>query len=420
MGEIVVEEKLNLLAGQVYASAGIGMWCFSPDGKLYYSTCPHQKEFGMFLKLGGCMDFALGNKSRPERPMILSDSIGMLWGAEYVLKEKTPIMLVMMGPFFISEMSLKKIEDDLRSREISVQTRRQLTRVIAEAPILSYDMINQYVLLMHFTLTGEKTNSFNFIYQNNPHAGKSAAEEMEERTNSRAPAAAEAERMVRKEAVFLKAVREGREELLGTVSPEDKGMERSFTSQTGDAIRDAKNTVLVFSALCSRAAIEGGLPVRTAKKMETEYTGKIEQCNTVTELTNLNLEMVGDYIRRVRQIRMQTDISSAVREACDYIRGNVTQPLTVEKIAADLGYTPYYFTRKFSKEMDMKVTDYIKQARIEYAQMELVTTSKGISEISDSLHFGSRNYFTRIFREITGMTPAAYREKYRRGGEKSE
>ena len=86
-----------------------------------------------------------------------------------------------------------------------------------------------------------------------------------------------------------------------------------------------------------------------------------------------------------------------------------------------MGYTPYYFTRKFSKEMDMKVTDYIKQARIEYAQMELITTRKGIGEISDSLHFGSRNYFTKVFREITGMTPAAYREKYRRGGEeKSE
>ena len=421
MGEILIEEKLRLLAGQVYAWAGIGMWCFSTDGELYYSTCPHQKEFRMFLELGGCMDFALERKFRLDRPMILSDSIGILWAAEYVRKGNDPMFLVMMGPFFISEMSLKKIEEDLREKLISVQIRRQLSRVITEAPILPYSMMNQYVLLMHFTITGEKIDSADFIQQISPDAGRDGNAEKVDGAVASVPASAEAERMMRREAIFLQAVREGRGEILEEHSPEDKATEQPLLFQTGDTIRDAKNTVLIFSALCSRAAIEGGLSARAAKKMEMEYSGRIEKCGTITALTNLNIEMVRDYIQRVRQIRMQTDISSAVREACDYIRSNILQPLTVEGIAVDLGYTPYYFTRKFSKEMDMKVTDYIKQARIEYAQMELITTRKGIGEISDSLHFGSRNYFTKVFREITGMTPAAYREKYRRGGEeKSE
>lgn len=65
----------------------------------------------------------------------------------------------------------------------------------------------------------------------------------------------------------------------------------------------------------------------------------------------------------------------------------------------------------------MRMTDYINQARIEEAKIELLTTRKPIQEISDEFQFGTRNYFGKIFREQTGMTPAAYRERGRVKGQ---
>lgn len=50
MGEITVEEKLNLLAGQMYMAAGIGTWGFGEEGELFYSTSANQDEFLAFLK----------------------------------------------------------------------------------------------------------------------------------------------------------------------------------------------------------------------------------------------------------------------------------------------------------------------------------------------------------------------------------
>ena len=55
--------------------------------------------------------------------------------------------------------------------------------------------------------------------------------------------------------------------------------------------------------------------------------------------------------------------------------------------------------------------DYIKEAKIEYAKIQLLTTSKGIQEISDLLNFSSRNYFSKVFREIVGVTPAAFQNQ---------
>lgn len=109
--------------------------------------------------------------------------------------------------------------------------------------------------------------------------------------------------------------------------------------------------------------------------------------------------------RQVHSVKEEPMISRSTRQACDYIQSNVKRGLSVEEIAR------YYFNRKFYAEMGVRVGEYIKRARCEYAKVELLTTHRSIQDISDSLHFGTRNYFCRVFREIVGVTPAAYREQ---------
>ena len=166
----------------------------------------------------------------------------------------------------------------------------------------------------------------------------------------------------------------------------------------------------ILTALVSRAAMDGGLAVNTAKEMELSYIREAEACGTITELKTVMNQMLDDFVHKVRECNANPLISRTIQESCDYIRANVLKPLTVEEIAKEMGYTTYYFTKKFYKEMGVKVTDYIKEARVHYAKIALLTTRKSIEEISESLHFGSRNYFSKVFRSIVGVTPAAYRE----------
>ena len=48
-------------------------------------------------------------------------------------------------------------------------------------------------------------------------------------------------------------------------------------------------------------------------------------------------------------------------------------------------------------------------ARIERAKILLKDSEYSVQEVSDKLGFTTRNYFTRCFRELTGMTPMEYR-----------
>lgn len=418
--EYPVGVRVRILAAQVKASANLATWTFINGGTMFFSTCVHEKEFLSFLKLGKCLDFLYEEKRIWERPVILSDPLGMVWIAESAFehdeeakkdgetigKEEDNFgMLIVIGPLFLSHTSVKHIEESLRSSSYSVHMRREMMRTLAEVPVISMSAVNQYAKIMHYTLTSQRIQTSDFIFQNEATRLLTMGEESEDSVQYQS-----LERVVQDEKLILQAVKDGNLDYR-QIMEQGSNYQPEMPSNTGDVLRDGKNSVLIFTALCSRAAIEGGLAVKTAKEMEMRYISETERCETVTKLKSLKNMMLDDFVHKVRESKENPMISKTTQECCDYIRTNVLRPLTVEEIAKEMGYTTYYFTKKFYKEMGIKVTDYIKQARIEYAKIALLTTKKSIQEISDSLQFGTRNYFSKVFHEIVGMTPAAYREK---------
>lgn len=418
--EYPVGVRVRILAAQVKASANLATWTFINGGTMFFSTCVHEKEFLSFLKLGKCLDFLYEEKRIWERPVILSDPLGMVWIAESAFehdeeakkdgetigKEEDNFgMLIVIGPLFLSHTSVKHIEESLRSSSYSVHMRREMMRTLAEVPVISMSAVNQYAKILHYTLTSQRIQTSDFIFQNEATRLLTMGEESEDSIQYQS-----LERVVQDEKLILQAVKDGNLDYR-QIMEQGSNYQPEMPSNTGDVLRDGKNSVLIFTALCSRAAIEGGLAVKTAKEMEMRYISETERCETVTKLKSLKNMMLDDFVHKVRESKENPMISKTTQECCDYIRTNVLRPLTVEEIAKEMGYTTYYFTKKFYKEMGIKVTDYIKQARIEYAKIALLTTKKSIQEISDSLQFGTRNYFSKVFHEIVGMTPAAYREK---------
>ncbi len=406
MGWIPYQERLRLLAGAVYNAAEIGMWCFGPEYELIYSTCPYEKEFLMFLELGDCLEFVRRQKGGCSRPAILSDSRGLVWVAEHTYEEGNPCLLIIMGPVFLSSTSAKSIEDELRKLDFSISARKQLMRVLEKVPVVLPSMLTQYSSMLHYMITEDRVLPRDFLFQKTD--VKPETDDYDEPDESMDTV--DSDREIKGERLLLQAVREGNLNFM-QVKEDEADFGGRLLSHTGDSIRDAKNTVLISCALCTRAALEGGLSPKTVKALEKRYISQIEQCDTLSRLTALYHDLLKECVQRVHDLHQSPDVSASVQECCDYIRANVLKPLSVESIAKEMGYTDYYFTKKFYKEKGIRLTDYIKEARIEYAKIALITTKKSIQDISDSLHFGTRNYFSKVFRDIVDVTPAAYRER---------
>ena len=54
---------------------------------------------------------------------------------------------------------------------------------------------------------------------------------------------------------------------------------------------------------------------------------------------------------------------------------------------------------------------FITRKKVEYAELQLLTTEKQVKNVAYDLGFNDYSYFIRLFRKQTGHTPAAYRKK---------
>jgi len=102
--------------------------------------------------------------------------------------------------------------------------------------------------------------------------------------------------------------------------------------------------------------------------------------------------------------------NSIVANLKTFIAAHLDQELTREDLAAHVHLNPAYLSRLFRKETGVVLSDYILQERMKKAADLLVSTSKTISEVADSLGYGNFSYFARLFRKVHGIAPHDYRK----------
>ena len=74
-----------------------------------------------------------------------------------------------------------------------------------------------------------------------------------------------------------------------------------------------------------------------------------------------------------------------------------------------LNITPEYLSMLFKREMGMNFSIFLKEFRISHAKRLLKETDMKIYEVAQECGYSNSNYFARIFKEVTGVSPAEYR-----------
>ena len=402
-----VKVRMLIYSGQVYSGCGMGAWCFGMEQEYYFTTNANENELLAVLRSSNSLAYAYKHFADSDKPFILSDSQGIMWIGEFARDEEhAPALLFLLGPALFSKTSFSGIETSLANHNVTFATPANLLQVLQRIPIVPLSMLIHYALMLHFTITEETIRPAAILYQPARLSNVDIGQEID--VKNLAFLNVEQARSI--EHMLLQFVKEGNINYKKTwdqlVAFDPHG---SF--HTGNPMREAKDSLLIFTGLSARAAIEGGLPPHTAKSVENQYITLIERAETATDLAELNTRLLDDFTSRVYQCKNNPLLSQAVHECMNYIQENLLQEFGLEDLAKAVGYTEYYLTKKFFKETGIRLTDYIKNARIEHAKIWLLTTSKSIREISDQMNFSSRNYFTRVFRELAGMTPAEFREK---------
>lgn len=112
---------------------------------------------------------------------------------------------------------------------------------------------------------------------------------------------------------------------------------------------------------------------------------------------------------------MSSGRTDRVARSVAYIDGNVSRPITIKELAAEVSMSPYHFARSFKEVVGVPPHRYVILRRIEHAKTLLQNSRLSIAEIAFECGFSSQSHLTSAFKTETGLTPLRYRQSILNG-----
>lgn len=98
----------------------------------------------------------------------------------------------------------------------------------------------------------------------------------------------------------------------------------------------------------------------------------------------------------------------------EYIEAHLRCPPCLCEFAGLVGLSPTHFAKKFRRSAGLSICHFITLRRIQASLDLLKHDSLSLSHVAIDLGFSSQSHFTRLFSDVTGMTPARYRKQFGR------
>ncbi|MFC5470506.1 response regulator [Cohnella suwonensis] len=103
-----------------------------------------------------------------------------------------------------------------------------------------------------------------------------------------------------------------------------------------------------------------------------------------------------------------------VRAVQQFLKSNFANELNLEGISRQFNFNPSYLTKIFIKHAGEPPSKYLITLRIGEAKRLLESEkSWSVKEIGERVGYPDPYYFSRIFKQVTGVTPREYRKEIR-------
>ncbi len=175
----------------------------------------------------------------------------------------------------------------------------------------------------------------------------------------------------------------------------------------GSPLRSSKNMALVSNTSFRVAAENSGVHPIYLHIISERFAILIEKTDKLPNLKKLIISMAYEYCELVQSFSTG-NYSPVVKKSMDYIMMNLGEPLTLRQIATDIHVNPSYLSRKFKEESGRTLTEFITAKRIEESKLYLKKRSGTVTDIALMMGFNDLNYFTKVFKRLTGYTPSQY------------
>lgn len=217
------------------------------------------------------------------------------------------------------------------------------------------------------------------------------------------------ERRYELEEQLMNAVRQGRTaqalKFCSDINYWSKGL-RFMSDRLEDQIAGAST----LRTLVRHAALQAGLTPVLVDTLSQEYAQKMHTATDSEQLMELIQQYIAAFCAEVRKHNKKGK-SPQVRRAIQYIEVHLSHSVTVDELCAAAGLSRQRFVRLFKAETGLTIKQYIAKARCDRAGELLKGSKLSIRDIAGYVGYEDTNYFSRIFKSVTHLSPQEYREK---------
>jgi two-component system response regulator YesN len=156
--------------------------------------------------------------------------------------------------------------------------------------------------------------------------------------------------------------------------------------------------------------IEKALPYKASSfsKSKQSYILSILKTNSKEVLKRQFMNIISQLSEEIQeQIRSERD--GIIPKVLEYLNNNYHKEINLADAARYVNLSYHYFSKIFKDEAGKNFSDYLTELRIEKSMRFLKDHKISIKEVCFKIGYNDPNYYCKIFKKITGMTPTEYR-----------
>ena len=176
--------------------------------------------------------------------------------------------------------------------------------------------------------------------------------------------------------------------------------ERLQASVSADLERCRNEVTGLFVALYRQLNL--GVPSEILSSFQA-----VQDTESLRQAAEARLRQMLDGLREERDKRQ----FHVIERAKSYILQTYQQDVSMEQTAEYVNLSPYYFSKLFKQYVGETFVDHLTRLRIERAKRLLSDETLCLKEICYEIGYNDPNYFSRVFKRVTGITPREYRQQ---------
>ena len=106
----------------------------------------------------------------------------------------------------------------------------------------------------------------------------------------------------------------------------------------------------------------------------------------------------------------RAELPASIQNALAYIHAHYQEDISLAEVAGSCGISEVYLSKRFKSEPGTSFVSYVNGLRIEAAKELLDHPALSLRDIAEKTGFRNYNYFIKVFKDVTGVTPMHYRE----------